>query len=152
MPRFVNAKERIAKIFGHSALRADPEPANNVPGNTSEAPVEEIPADPAPGVTLLSFAFNPDTVVVSPLPLLFGKYPTLVGEVGLDAPAPPGGVQIDIWRHGSAVFFAGTIVVAEGEETGSGTVEWRGTSLIDREYEARLGDVRLTAVLHVVTS
>jgi hypothetical protein len=71
-------------------------------------------------------------------------------EVGLDGPAPPGGVQVDILRDG-ALFLP--ILVAEGETMGTQTVSFepeagnvppRG----DYMFEARLGDVTKTAVLH----
>jgi hypothetical protein len=121
---------------------------------TSGAPSPGPGPAPVPSVALVSFALNPDTVGRMRFVRGTQDDPVFTGggdvsfEVGLDGPAPPGGVQVDILRDG-AVFFQ--IVVAEGVTTGAQTVSFAPEDvprLGDYAFEARLGDVTKTAVLH----
>jgi hypothetical protein len=94
----------------------------------------------------MSFTLNPDTVaaggVVGSMPNEFSF------DVALDGPAPAGGVQVDIFFEQNLVL---SVFVAEGQTTGSQTLTLPGEQpLGDYQLEARLGDVSLTAVLHVV--
>jgi hypothetical protein len=134
---------------------------------TSRGPREQKPkkSRDVRGPVLLSFRLNPDSVQV---PGAFGSIPfagSVTGEVGLDGPAPPGGVQVDIFlvRRPDGEITLGritttsveeerlvrSVVVPEGETTASGGgVSYAGDWDGDFVYEARLGTVTLTAVLH----
>jgi hypothetical protein len=142
---FDSARGRAVLFGGFSLLPADPGVADSVLGDTWEASLEEIPAEvPGPAVALVSFTLNPDTIPAIPI----GGQPASVVsfEVGLDGPAPPGGLQVDVFQEGT-VFFS--IFVAEGETTGSQTDELTA-GVGDYVLEARLGESSLRAVLHVV--
>ena len=148
---FHSARGRPVLFGGFSALPADPGVADSVLADTWEASLGEIPTDgPAPAVALVSFALNPDTV--------HGAVSGGVGtglnaevslEVGLNGPAPPGGVQVDIL---GALLGVPPVFVAEGQTMGSQilTLTTGDTSAGDYEVQARLGDVTKSAVLHVV--
>jgi hypothetical protein len=159
---FDSARGRAVLFGGFSALPADSGVADSVLGDTWEASLEEIPggvpgSGPGPGpgrsVALVSFALNPDTVARMTVVGAATETPVVLGggdvsfEVGLDGPAPPGGVQVDILRDG-AVFFP--MLVAEWKTMGAQTVSFEGGEVPRGDYvfEARLGDVTRTAVLH----
>jgi hypothetical protein len=100
---------------------------------------------PYPGIALVSFTLNPDTIT--------GEGPYEPGtdvsfEVGIDTPAPPGGVQVDIFAFDALLL---SVWVPDGDTTGSLVVTFPGdTPVGDYELEARLGGAAVTAVLHVV--
>jgi hypothetical protein len=111
-----------------------------------------------PGPALQSLTLHPDTV-------RSGATEQLLVEIGLDGPAPPGGVnvQVDVFRIGAdglpesaqAMGTALPIFVGEGETTGSLAVpasfRFAPPGIVeDFRFEARLGDVSRTAVFHIV--
>jgi Galactose oxidase, central domain len=141
---FDSARGRAVLFGGFSALPADPEVADSILGDTWEASLEEIPVEP-PAVALVSFVLNPDTVIGGGSA---GGGGDVSFEVGLDGPAPPGGVQVDIFFEQNLVL---SVFVAEGQGSGSQTLPMpAGQPLGDYPLEAKLGEVSLTAVLHVV--
>jgi hypothetical protein len=143
--------------------------SNDLDGDGYSTLVDSDESDPNinPGATavpdktldyaLVSFTLNPDTVR-SGTPVITGA---VTGEIGLDRPAPAGGVQVDI--SGGASVPQGAVVVAEGQMMGRFTLDgmfpllfpvgtFFGLSGVAAEmvFEARLGEVTKTAVLHVV--
>jgi Galactose oxidase, central domain len=140
---FDSARDRAVLFGGFAALPADPGVVDSVLADTWEASIEEIPVDgPDPSVggypALVSFALNPDTLPGSGVVSI---------RVGLDRPAPSGGVQVEIL---GAVVGVPPVFVAEGQTTGLQTLNLASnTPAGDYEMEARLTDVIKTAVLHV---
>ena len=145
---FDSARGRAVLFGGFSTQPSAPGVANSVLGDTWEASLEEIPGPaPEPAVALVSFAINPDTVVGGGVPEAGGGDVSF--EVGLDGPAPPGGVQVEILYEEALIF---SVLVAEGETAGSLTLSLTGDQPVgDYELEARLGDFSIPAVLHVVS-
>ena len=149
---FDSARARAVLFGGFTLLPADTGVADSVVADTWEATVEEIPGGgpgpgpgPTAGIALVSFTLNPDTVTGEGPP---GSGTDVSFEVGIDTPAPPGGVQVDIWT-GDAVLLS--VWVPDGETMGSLVVTIPGdVPFGDYDLEARLGDDVLTAVLHVV--
>jgi hypothetical protein len=97
----------------------------------------------APAPALVSLTVNPDTIPIDQVGTTEVSF-----EAGLDGPAPPGGVQVEIAFSDSpaAVFLC---QVAEGQTTGSQTIR-RGSPVGENQVQARLGEVTKTAVLNVV--
>ena len=91
-----------------------------------------------PGPALQSLTLNPDTIPADQTGTFAVSY-----EVGLDGPAPPGGVQVEI-VDGPSVF------VTEGQTTGSQTFTPTTRPAGEYPVEARLGEVTKTAILRVV--
>jgi hypothetical protein len=149
---FDSARGRAVLFAGFSALPTDPAVADSVLADTWEAVLEEIPIE-VPEGDLVSFTLTPDTVTSSTV-----EPPSVVLEVGLDGPAPPGGahVQVDVFDLQSGLptaFGPGfALLLGEGETTKSTTLPVLLTTAVavDFLFEARLGDVTLTAVLHLL--
>jgi hypothetical protein len=140
---FDSARGRAVLFGGFSALPADPDVADSVLADTWEVAIEEIPVH-GPGPALVSFALNPDMLSES------SPSRQVSFEVGLDGPAPPGGVQVFI---GGTVLptAVAPIAVAEGQTMGVVTVTFpSGVSPGNYQLEAKMGDVTKTAVLHLV--
>jgi hypothetical protein len=140
---FDSARGKAVLFGGFSAPPADPGVADSVLADTWEAALEEIPTEgPDHAVSLVSFAVNPDEVFGNWAGVMFSF------EVGLDGPAPPGGVQVDIVSIPS-LMPVGFVFVAEGETTGSQTVPYpfSGVSMFGGELQllARFGEVAKTA-------
>jgi hypothetical protein len=93
-----------------------------------------------PGPALQSFTLTPDT-----FPADQAGATTVSFEVGLDRPAPPGGVQVDISGP-----FGAAMRVDEGQSTGSQQVTPTVMPAGDYELVARLGEVSKAAVLRIV--
>jgi hypothetical protein len=133
---------RAILFGGFSAMPGDPNVADSVLGDTWEASLQPTPPQP-PGtaVALVSFELNPDTILETT-----GGQISFV--VGIDGPAPAGGIQVDIF-HAESVMLS--VLVTEGEAMGSSEISVpAGTPLGDYEFVARLGEVDMTAILHVV--
>ena len=109
-----------------------------------------------PGPALQSLRLNPDQIPNN-------ATEPLIVAIGLDGPAPPGGVnvQVDIFKAGPDAIPGQTfgpgipVFVGEGETTGSKAVPPPSLpvapgSFYDFRFEARFGDVSLTALLRVV--
>ena len=144
---FDSVRGRPVLFGGFSALPADPGVADSVLADTWDAEVEEIPVD---GPRLASFALNPETESPLRITLVGGPTTSLVAtriEVGLDRPAPVGGIQVAIVRAGRV---EPSVVVAEGAMTGWRFWSSKTVGLGDQRFRARFGGVTLTAVLHVV--
>ena len=130
-----------------------------------EVPTSTPAPAPAPTPALLSFSLSPETVRVA------GGYGisfagSVTCDVGLDAAAPPGGVRVDIFLVDAKLFLLpGTtdpgyadnpklvmsIVIAESEAKASKQLDYGGENFGDFVYEARLGTVTKTAVLHTIS-
>ncbi len=149
---FDSARGRAVLFGGFTSLPAHTGVAGSVVADTWEVALEEIPGpgpepgpEPYPGISLVSFALNPDTIP--------GEGPAEPGtdvsfEVGLDSPAPPGGVQVDVWTGENILL---SVWVPDGATMGSLAVTLPGDLPVgDYELQARLGDDTATAVLHVV--
>src|SRR5215218_4012122 len=134
---FDSGRGRAVLFGGFSALPADPGVADSVLGDTWEASLEEIPGQPA--VALVSFTLTPNTVASD-------GFQSVMAEIGLDGPAPPGGVQVDI--SGAMSF---SVLVNEGDQTTSFPLPPLPIGTVgDFLFEARLGEVSKTAHLQVV--
>jgi hypothetical protein len=143
--------------------------SNDLDGDGYSTPVDPDDSDPNinPAATvvpdktldnaLVSFTLNPDRLR-SGDPVLTGA---VTGEIGLAGPAPAGGVQVDI--SGGASVPQGAVRVAEGQTMGRFTLDGMFPLLFpvgaffgrtgvaaDMVFEARLGEVTKTAVLHLV--
>jgi hypothetical protein len=142
---FDSARGRAVLFGGFSVLPGDPVVADSVLADTWEAALEEVPGPgPGPGPALVLFTLNPDTVAVGGMSGAMAG--DVIVEVGLDGPAPPGGVQVDILTVGFSIF------IAEGATTGSQPFSVPDDAPVgDYEFEAHLGDVTLQAILHVVS-
>jgi hypothetical protein len=96
----------------------------------------------------VSFTLNPDTITVSG-PAGVGTGPEFSFEVELDAPAPADGVQVDITSGGQEFV---SLLVREGQTAASQAITLSDqTPPGDYPFEARLGEVLETAMLHVVS-
>jgi hypothetical protein len=144
---FDSARGRPVLFGGFSALPAAPGLADSVLADTWDAEVEEIPVD---SPRLASFALNPETASPVRITLVGGPTTSFVGtriQVGLDRPAPAGGVQVTIVRAGRV---EPSVFVPEGAQTGWRFWSSRTVGLGDQRFRARLGGVTKTAVFHVV--
>jgi hypothetical protein len=147
-----SARGRPVLFGGFSALPADPAVADSVLADTWEAAVDAGPGPgpgPGTGVTLVSFTINPDTVVAG-AGVVTGMPAEFSFDVGLDGPAPAGGVQVDIFSDGQLML---SVFVPEGQTTGSQTVMLPDeVPPGDYPFQARSGAVALDATLHVLPS
>jgi hypothetical protein len=150
---FDSARDRAVLFGGFSALPAAPEVADSVLADTWEATLEFA-------ATLVSFKLNPSTVMHKEAGIAHDPLGEISFEVGLNKPAPPGGVQVDIsgWTgtnlqvQGAAA--VRSVSIPEGQMMGVSSLSQRiavraATPNGDYELEARLGEATLTALLHV---
>ena len=86
-------------------------------------------------------AFN-----INPASMTSNQQVNLDFDVTLKAPAPQGGVSIDVSYQGSSV---GTIPIAAGSPTGSMVLPVSGVPAGQYPFDAKLGGQTLTQVLNV---
>jgi hypothetical protein len=146
-----------AVLFGGFSQLPGAAGANGALGDTWEAALEATAPpgpgpdpgpgpgpDPAGGISLVSFTITPDTITGEGDP---NATTDVTFEVGIDTPAPPGGVQVDVFYEGQPVL---SVLVPDGQTTGSLTVPVQGDIQIgDYQFQAQLGGSSLDATLHV---